>query len=109
MENRLELNKKKIYNLPDEVLVKRYRRDTEIPDFEPDIVIVGFGRNIGEITIKDKHVNQLWIKTTDEKVYEFINNYNWRGIYNKAPNATLSVNTFKKILLEEFYGVKYGE
>lgn len=104
MENRLCLNKKPVYELPDNnILVKRYRRNAEIPNFEPNIVIVGFGRNIGEITAKDKHVNQIWIKTTNKELYNFIKAYDWRGIYNKAPNATLSINTFKKIILEEFY------
>ena len=44
MENRLELNKKIRYELPDEVIVGEYRYSKDIkgynePSFEPDICI----------------------------------------------------------------------
>ena len=59
MENRLCLNKRPKYELPDEVIIGSYhyskneKRYNE-PDFEPDICINAWGDILGEIIPKKK-------------------------------------------------------
>lgn len=103
MENRMKLNKKPVYELPGDIIIGEYKRNYYEPNFEPDLCIVMWGRNVGEETIIYKNMKQLWIKTDNRELISFIRSYNWRGIRNNAPNAELSKNTFKKIILEEFY------
>ena len=113
MENRLCLNKKIRYELPDEVLIGVYekrnppRRDI-IPDFSPDICLNVWGK-IGEIEEKYKTKTQIWIKSKNKELLEFIENKDFKDGKNYFIAPVLSVNTFKRVLLEEFYGVKYGE
>ena len=110
MENRLCLNKRKVYELPDEVLVGDYRRNVKIPNFEPDICVGCFGvSSVGKIVEKGKLVKELWVKTNNKDLLEFIRQYNWRNRVITTTNRTLSLIDFKKIILEEFYGVKYGK
>ena len=108
MENRLELNKRVVYELPDEVLIGLYDRGYVKPNFEPDLCLSSFG------TIKvrepEQTVTQLWIKTENKDLLEFIKNFDFNNKVKRIGNAyRMSKNNFKKILLEEFYGVKYGE
>lgn len=109
MENRLELNKKPAYELPDEVLVKSYKRNYSNISFEPDICIVQWGRNLGEECKKGSHLKELWIKSSNVDLVEFIKSYNFRKLRANAPNYELAISDLKKILLKEFYEVKYGE
>ena len=110
MENRLCLNKKPVYELPDEVLVEEYARYSKYPNFEPDLCITNFTRNF-KIDKKERTVNQLWIKTDNKKLISFIINYNWNNTVMSTTSSVrhLTLPLFKKIILEEFYGVKYGE
>lgn len=108
MENRLKLNKKIKYELPDEVIIGEYRRTCTPPKFEPDICITTFGN----IEVKDKEATclQIWIKTDNKELINFIKTFNFENKLNKTTNAyRMNINIFKKILLEEFYGVNNGE
>lgn len=108
MENRLCLNKRVVYELPDEVLVGLYDRGYVKPDFKPDICISSFG-TIG-IRRPEQTVTQIWIKTDNKELIDFIRNFNFLTIVKKIGKAyRMSINQFKKIILEEFYGEKYGE
>lgn len=115
MENRLCLNKKPKYELPDEVIVELYeyqKKDlsrNKIPDFKPDICINIFGC----LGVKEAKATagQYWIKSSNKELIDFIRNYDFEKLVkNKITNAyTLPLWQFKKILLEEFYGVKDGK
>ena len=110
MENRWCLNNKKTYELPDkDILMKTYIRKYTTPDFEPDLCVVKWGRNLGEECVKGSHLKELWIKTDNEELIKFIRSYNFRKVRGNAPNYELTANDVKKIILEEFYGVKNGE
>lgn len=106
MENRLELNKKKTYELSDNVLVGQYVRrknNPSIPGFEPDLCIT----NAGSIKVKNKFETfyQIWIKTDNKELIDFIKTFDFEKKLNKITNAYLmNINDFKKIILEEFYG-----
>lgn len=113
MENRLCLNKRPVYELPNEVLVGLYQditgRKVLMPNFEPDLCLNLWG-NVGTLRQKCESSNQLWIKTDNNELRNFIINYDYKSRLSKITNAySLSVNLFKKIILEEFYEVKYGE
>ena len=108
MENRLCLNKRLVYELPDEVIVGEYRRTCPSPKFEPDICISTYGT----VKVRSKKDNcmQIWIKTDNKELINFIKTFNFENKLNKTTNAyRMNINIFKKIILEEFYGVKYGE
>lgn len=110
MENRLELNKRPTYELPDkDVLIKSYKRNYSNLDFEPDLCLVQWGRNLGEECKKSSHLKELWIKTDNKELISFLTSYNFRKLRANAPNYELAISDVKKILLEEFYGEKYGE
>lgn len=106
MENRLELNKKPKYELPDEVLIGQYNvrcvAKTTLPPFEPDICVNAWGR-LGNIEPKKYTKNQIWIKTNNKELITFIKNYNFKNYKNRFVVPVLSINDFKKIILEEFY------
>ena len=112
MINKLKLNKKPVVNLPDEdVLIGEYARSKKcgdkIPDFEPNIII----NNWGAIRLHNKkftHASQLWIKTDNEELKEFILNYDWRGNLKavgakESASKRLTINKFKEVLLKEYY------
>ena len=110
MENRLCLNKKPTYELPDKnILIKSYKRNYSKIDFEPNLCLVQWGRNLGEECKKESHLKELWIKSDNIDLINFIKSYNFRSLRNNAPNYELAISDLKKIILEEFYGVKYGE
>ena len=103
MENRLELNKKKVYELPDEVVVGLYDRGYYCPDFEPNICISSFG-TIG-VREPKQTVTQIWVKTDNQELIEFIRNFRFSNVIKRAGKTyRMSINQFKKIILEEFYG-----
>lgn len=106
MENRLELNKKPRYELPDEITVGLYDRGYHCPDFEPDICISAFG-TIG-IREAKQTVTQIWVKSNNKELIEFIRNFRFLNVIKKAGTTyRMSINQFKKIILEEYYGGKY--
>ena len=111
MENRLELNKRPVYELPDEVLVGEYRRRGLLekkPNFKPDLCL----NKKYDIKISDKYkdTDQIWIKTNNKELISFIKEHNFNKYISKAVLVKqLSLWKFKKILLEEFYGVKDGK
>ena len=112
MENRLKLNKKPKYELPDEVVIELYeyqKKDlsrNKVPNFEPDVCINIFGC----LGVKEAKATagQYWIKTDNKDLIEFIKRYNFEKLVkNKITNAyTLPLWQFKKIILEEFYNKK---
>ena len=112
MENRLCLNKKPKYELPKDVKVGFYNKynDVErclIPRFIPDICLNTWGdMSIGEIKSSSR---QIWIKTENKELLDFIKNNNWSKYLQYTTYKYINVWLFKKIILEEFYGVKYGE
>ena len=112
MENRLRLNKKKTYKISDEVIIGEYRDrlDTKqklIPKFEPDVVIAS-KYNI-RISSKYKTKNQIWVKSENKELLDFIKKYNFNNTRSISDNNNLSITRLKKIILEEFYGVKNGK
>lgn len=114
MENRLKLNKRPTYELPDDVMIGQYTRRNKkedvVPNFEPDIVICNWGQgNIGKVREKKQDAKQLWIKISDKKILDFIINYNWKNCIKDIGSPFIGVPLFKKIILEEFYGEKYGK
>lgn len=110
MENRLELNKKPVYELPGEVMIEDYRRNVKMPDFKPDICIGVFGVScVGKFYAPGETVRQIWIKTDNKDLIDFIKSYNWRDRIISTTNRGMSLIGIKKIILEEYYGVKDGE
>lgn len=115
MENRLELNKKPVYELPDEVIIELYeyqKKDlsrNKIPNFEPDVCLNIFGC----LGVKEAKATagQYWIKSSNNELIDFIRKYNFEKLVkNKITNAyTLPLWQLKKIILEEFYGDKNGK
>ena len=109
MENRLELNKRPTYELPDEVVVMLYKNQEghkSHPNFEPDICINAFGNRC--IAEKKSFMHQIWVKTTNGQLIDFIKTYRFDAI-NSFTKDSLPVWKVKKIILEEFYGVKHGK
>ena len=107
MENRLELNKRPVYELPDEVLIEEYLKRLDIkrcktPNFEPDIVIES--KYDIKVSSKYKTKNQIWIKSNNKDLINFIKTYNFNTSKSISGNNNLSVTMLKKIILEEFYG-----
>ena len=111
IENRLSLNKKPKYELPDEVLIDKYERrkkNGRIPDFVPDICLTSFG----SIRVKPPRntVVQIWVKTDNKELLKFIRSFDFESKLFKITNSyNMEVWKFKKIILEEFYGVKNGK
>ena len=112
MENRLCLNKKPVYELPDGVKVGHYQKsinttkgNTE-PNFEPNLCLRIWGKSI-KIENKYESNGQIWIKSSNKELIEFIKNYKIKFYGVSSPS--ISVALVKKIILEEFYGVKNGE
>ena len=105
MENRLELNKRPKYELPDEVIVGKYQyrydgaKGNTIPNFNPDIALISWGTSRGKIVKPRSKGLEVWIKTDNEKLKDFIKNYK----YNRQYNHSLGSYELKKIILEEFY------
>lgn len=112
MENRLELNKRPVYELPDEVVVGEYRMRPDIkrcktPDFEPDICL-NSKYNV-KVSNKGNASDQIWIKSDNNRLIEYIKKCDFNKHLNSVSIKHLYLWKFKKIILEEFYGVKYGE
>lgn len=109
MENRLCLNKKPKYELPDEVIIGLYDRGYYCPKFEPDICISAFG-TIG-IREPKQTVTQIWVKSENKELIEFIKNFKFmdNAIKKTGKAYRMSINQFKKIILKEFYEVNNGK
>ena len=110
MENRLCLNKKKIYELPDEVMIGWYRRYYNMIPFEnPDLCIGGFGKGcLGRVYTPKSVAMEIWVKTDNKELIEFLKAYNFEE--NKTNTSTskrcITLDEVKKIILEEFYNKK---
>ena len=114
MENRLCLNKKPKYELPKDVLLGQYTRFNKkediTPDFIPDICMCNWGQgNIGKIRGIKQDARQIWVKTDNMDLLYFINNLKWKDYIKNIGSPFIGISLFKKIILEEFYGVKNGE
>lgn len=112
MENRLCLNKRVIYELPDEVMIGEYIKRPDVrrcktPNFEPDVCL-NSKYNI-KVSDKGNAKDQIWIKTKNKDFIDFIKHYNWKPKAVGVTAKSLSLSMLKKIILEEFYGEKYGE
>ena len=107
MLNKLKLNKRPKYEIPEDVLIGEYLRGKggKIPNFEPDIIIVSWGRRIKLSLEKFSHVKQIWVKTDNEELKEFILNYDFNKVLYTTNNGSknLTVNKLKEILNSEFY------
>lgn len=109
MENRMNLNKKKIYELPDEVLIKNYgwrRKNPSIPNFEPDICVGAWGSPIGQTQEKASKTSQIWIKTDNKDLINFIKEFDFESYIKGIGSKKIECWKFKKIILEEFYNKK---
>ena len=50
---------------------------------------------------------QIWIKTDNKELIDFISNFNWYSVCPKHNNSpVLNIWKVKKIILEEFYNKK---
>ena len=111
MENRLELNKKPVYELPDEVITGQWvrgdNRPSRTPNFEPDLCLNNYHK-IG-FSDKDSYMKQIWIKTNNKELLQFIKKYDWSNLHNKISTPYIAEWRLRKIILEEFYGVKHGK
>lgn len=108
MVNKLKLNKRPVINLPEDILIgeyeRRFKRSSNIPDFEPNIIINNWGAKITISKEKKERAKQIWIKTDNEKLKEFILSYDWISelcSINKI--YYLSTNKLKEVLLKEYY------
>lgn len=108
MENRLCLNKRPVYELPEEIKIRVCWSKNQKNNFEPNICISAWG-NVGRIENFRASAKQIWIKTNNKDLINFIIKYDWGKEASKMTTPTLSIWQFKKIILEEFYGVKNGE
>lgn len=108
MENRLYLNNKPKYELPDEVVIGEYRKGYKTPNIEPDIVLSCYGTV--SVDKKYRTTTQLWIKSTNKDLLYFLSKYNFKESFSTTISR-MRFNSWrlKKIILEEFYGVKHGE
>lgn len=113
MENRLKLNKRPEYILPNEVIIEEYLKRPDIkrcktPDFEPDIILGNVGAGcVGVFYDNYKVSNSICIKTDNEDLINFINNYDWKAVSITSNGLlNLTIWKFKKIILEEFYNKK---
>lgn len=108
MENRLNLNKRPSYELPSDVIIEEYIQRPDIkrcktPKFEPDICI-NTKYNV-KIDNKCNKTDQIWIKTDNKELIEYIKQTDFNTYINKSISIKqLYLWRFKKILLEEFYG-----
>lgn len=107
MENRLNLNKKPTYKLPNEVLIREYREySNSIPKFEPNLVINNWGQHrfcsFGE---KYERSRQLWIKTENKELLSFLKEYDYNKFKDSTRSPFLKLWSLKKIILEEFYRI----
>ena len=106
IENRLCLNKKNKYELPDNTRIQVYQSSKKVkrlnitPSFEPDICLKGWG-NVWQVEEREKSNYQIWIKSDNKDLLRFIMKYKIR----KRGVSALSINVhqIKKIILEEFY------
>lgn len=108
MINKLKLNKKPVLNLPEDVLISRYTRHKkkkdDIPNFEPNLIINNWGTKITTTKTKYERAKQIWIKTDNEELKEFIINYDWVSeLYAINKSYYLSYIKLKEVLLREFY------
>lgn len=107
IENRLELNKrnKRFDYKINELETKEYRKNVQTPNFEPDLAMCSWG-DIKECS-PSTWTKEVWFKTSNKNLLSFIRNYDWNSltIYKNSANSLPSY-VFKKIILEEFYGVK---
>lgn len=114
MENRLELNKRPVYELPDEVIVSRYdsyiyKKKGLRPNFEPDLCLNAWGDILGESLKKMSKSKEIWIKTDNKNLINFLKNINYYEYSPTSGTPYISPCLIKKIILEEFYEVKHGE
>ena len=76
MENRLCLNKKPTYKLPNEVIIEEYRKDYRVPNIKPDLVLSCYG------TVKVDTIyrtsTQLWVKSNNKSLIDFLTAYNFK-------------------------------
>ena len=112
MENRLCLNKRPVYELPNNTRVQVYQSSDKVkrlnitPDFEPDVCLKGWG-NVWKVEDCKKSNYQIWIKSDNNDLIDFIREY--KVVKRAISTQSINVYHIKKILLEEFYGEKYGE
>lgn len=105
LENRLMLNKKPVYELPDEVITGIYMNKYQEPDFKPDICICVWGA-VGKISEPKENAKQIWVKTDNTELIDFIKTYDWGKEAHRMATPNLNIWKFKKIILEEFYNEK---
>lgn len=55
---------------------------------------------------RDNYIKQIWIKTDNSELINFIKDYDWNNLYSKISVPYIPTWRVEKIILEEFYGVK---
>lgn len=104
MKNRLCLNKKPVYVLPDEVDVAIYmNKYNDDVGFIPNICICAWGASVGRIEKYKNSAKQICVKTDNNKLLDFIKKYDWRDEAHRVATPNINMWKFKKIILEEFY------
>lgn len=110
MENRLCLNKRPVYELPDDTKVVAYvntEKRTRNINFIYDVCITSM---YNYIPLKKSNCkNKILIKTDNVDLINFILNYDFNSIRGKSKISVrkgLKVSEVEKIILEEFYGRK---
>ena len=107
MENRLELNKKPKYELPDNTHIVSYvnmKNRTRNIDFNYDVAITSMVNYIPSKNFDGKYA--ILIKTDNEDLINFILNYDFNSVRrnnNIGARKGLKSSEVKKIILEEFY------
>ena len=103
MENRLELNKKPILNLPKMTMFRvqssTHDIEKEYKKWKPDIRLCSYGAgSIGKI-LKDEFKSQeIWIISDNEELIEKIKSFNWReyALNKKVGTPSLSQKSVKE-------------
>ena len=104
MENRLCLNKKPTYELPDEVIIGVYENRPYPKYLEPKwIADIAINNIMNPKSCIPKTFNrEIWIKTDNKDLIEFIKKYDWDVNQSMTFNSITKTDV-EKIILEEFY------
>ena len=103
MENRMVLNKRPVYELPDMIMFRvqpsTHNIEEEYKKWKPDIRICSYGAgSVGKILKDDYKSQEIWIISDDNRLIEKINSFNWReyALNKKVGTPSLSQQSIKE-------------
>ena len=103
MENRLELNKKPVLNLPNMTMFRVQHSTHNIKEeyikWNPDVRICSYGAgSIGKILTDDFKSQEIWIISDNKELIEKIKSFNWReyALSKKVGTPSLSQQSIKE-------------